>query len=443
MIRIYLLLLVLTFTTEAFSDNPVIKNIGMSDPHIRVFNDTLYLFSGHDSHPDDKIWVMKDWRVFSSTDLVQWKQETIISPRDNYMNNDSKDCWAGDAASRNGMYYFYFSDQKRSVGVMSSIHPGGHYVDALGKPLVKPMHDPTLFVEDDSDKTPYLVYGDKEGSYHIARLNEDMISLAEIPKPIVINGEEWENAPMWMDKNYLFKHNGTYYLSWGRDYATAKNVYGPYNCAGAVGEGHHLNEFAHGSFFWFKGQFYHVWTYYIRPGYKYRECIISYCHFDDQGRIVTDTDFLDRHFDTGVGQYKASWQYIEAEWYSEKSEGIQKKGSRKKGFELTNIQDDSWICFRNMDFGDGIESFSAKVSNVSVNAQIEIRINSIDGPLLGVISLPSIESNNDGLNVSCHLPEVSGVKDVFFKFKGSSDHLFNLNSISFQVPKKEGTHTLL
>jgi len=54
------------------AQNPVIKDIGMSDPHVRIFNDTLYLFTGHDSSPHDKTWLMKNWRVFSSTDLTNW-----------------------------------------------------------------------------------------------------------------------------------------------------------------------------------------------------------------------------------------------------------------------------------------------------------------------------------------------------------------------------------
>lgn len=32
---------------------------------------------------------------------------------------------------------------------------------------------------------------------------------------IQVVGEAWQNAPEWMDKNYLFKYNGAYYLSWG------------------------------------------------------------------------------------------------------------------------------------------------------------------------------------------------------------------------------------
>jgi len=137
---------VLFFCFVAESQNPIVKDIGMSDPHVRIFNDTIYLFCGHDSSPDDKTWVMKDWRVFSSTDLISWTLKQTISPKDNYMDDNTTDCWAADASTRNGKYYFYFSDRKRGIGVMQSNSPTGPFADALGKPLVSPMHDPTILV---------------------------------------------------------------------------------------------------------------------------------------------------------------------------------------------------------------------------------------------------------------------------------------------------------
>lgn len=415
-----------------FGQNPIIKDIGMSDPHVRVFNDTIYLYSGHDDRPTDKTWVMKDWRVFSTTDLTNWNLETTISPKDNFMDDHTGDCWATDAAYRNGKYYFYFSDQKRGIGVMSSTTPGGHYKDELGKPLLAPMHDPTAFIDDDKNITPYIIYGDKAGgSFHIVKLNENMISLAEKPKPITINGKEWEMAPEWMDKNYMFKHKDTYYLSWGRDYATSKNIYGPYESVGSVGNGHNLDEFAHGSFFWWKGQFYHVWCYYINPGFKYRESIITYCHFDDDGKIVTDTNFLDKHYTSGVGQYDASWDKIEAEWYYEKSERIQKQNSEEGGFELTGIENESWVKFSNMDFGQGTKKILARISNVKGNGTIEIRLDSLSGPSIGEIIISKKKCKHTANSVSTKITEVKGRRDIYLIFKGNKSKMFNIDWFHF------------
>jgi hypothetical protein len=422
----------LLFVKLAVAQNPIIKDIGMSDPHVRVFNDTIYLYCGHDRHPDDETWVMKEWRIFSTVDLINWKQAGIISTADNYMDDNSTDCWAGDAAARNGKYYFYFSDRKRSVGVMVSGSPNGPFRDALGKPLVSPMHDPTILIDDDSRITPYLIYGDKEGGgFHIARLNEDMISTAEDPLPIVINGKEWEDAPAWMDKNYIFKYRDTYYLTWGRDYATSRNIYGPYECGGAVGNGHNLSEYAHGSFFWWKGQFYHNWCYYLRPGYKYRETIITYCHFDDKGHIVTDTEFLDKHFETGVGQYEASWSEIQAEWYYEKSPGIIKVVNPDGGFKTSYIQNKSWLRFSNINFDKVADTFSARILVKKGSGQIEIRQDGPSGFILGVVDIPRIKDKHDYMMVSGKINEAKGIKDIYLVFRGKFNSEFELDWFSF------------
>jgi hypothetical protein len=295
------------------------------------------------------------------------------------------------------------------------------------------MHDPTILINDDPDNTPYLVYGDKAGGgFHIARLNEDMVSLAEDPQPIQIRGEQWDKAPVWMDKNYIFQYNGVYYLTWGRDYAVSEQIYGPYECAGAVGNGHHLSEYAHGSFFWWKGQFYHIWCYYLRPGFKYRESIITYCHFDESGAIVTDTEFLDKHFATGVGQYDASWPEIQAEWYYEVSSGITKQGSRKGGFVLTGIRDGSWVRYANMDFEKPFGSFEAAVSHGGGMGVIEIRSGDRDGRILGTISCPPSQEMKQPETARCRLDGATGRKDLFLTFTGEENCTFELDWFRFQ-----------
>lgn len=429
--HLYFIFISLLFFGKIYAQNPIAGAKGISDPHIRVFNDTVYLYSGHDSSPNDKTWVMKDWRVFSSTDLLDWKLEQTISPNDNYMDDGSEDCWATDASSRNGSYYFYFSDRKRGIGVMKSDKPSGPFHDALGKALVSPLHDPTIFLDDDTNKTPYIIYGDKSDSYYVAKLNEDMISLSEKPKPITINGEEWKNAPQWMDKNYVFKYNNTYYLSWGRDYATSKNIYGPYKCVGSVGTGHHLNEFAHGSFFWWKGQFYHVWCYYIDDKFKFRETIMTYCHIDDNGEIVTDTAFLDNHFKNGVGQYDASWDKIEAEWYYEISHSIRKQGTKKEGFRLTNIKNGDWIRYANVNFDGKSNKLEAALLHSQGNGTIEIRIDSLSGPLIGKIS--KNEKSNTQESLICKIKTIVGKRDLYLEFVGDANFKTEIDYFKFSI----------
>lgn len=427
------LFFIILISCNCLSQNPILKEMGVSDPHIRVFNDTIYLYSGHDTSPEDKTWVMKDWRVFSTTNLLNWTLRETISPKENYMNNNSTDCWASDAAERNGKYYFYFSDQKRGVGVMTSKSPIGPFKDSLGKPLVAPMHDPTILIDDDSQQTPYLVYGDKDGGgFHIAKLNDDMISITETPKPIQIHGEVWDNAPHWMDKNYIFKHKDTYYLSWGGDYGISKNVYGPYESVGSVGEGYELGKYSHGSFFNWKGQFYHIWCRYIREGYKYRESMITYCHMDDDGKIVTDVGFLDKHFSNGVGQYQASWKKIEAEWFYEISEGIQKKGNKDKGFVLSNINNGDYMKFANVTFDKAYKKMVIRAAIEGKKGTLEVRTGSPQGKRIGKINISSKNSNIAFQNIKCKIQTTQGKEDIYIIFKGSNDCILKLDWIKFK-----------
>lgn len=428
-----LVLLVAMFSQPSFSQNPIIGDIGVSDPHVRVFNDTIYLYSGHDFSKEDTTWLMKDWRIFSTTDLVHWTQRGVISPKDNYMDDSSIDCWACDAAQRNGKYYFYFSDNKHSIGVMESDSPVGPFKDALGKPLVAPMHDPTVFVDDDKDRTPYLVAGSKEvGGYHIAKLNRDMVSFAEEPKLIQIDGSEWERAPVWQDKNYLFKYQDTYYLSWGNQYATSKNVYGPYECVGKVGRGYKLGGFAHGSFIEWKGQFYHMWCYYQDMAYKYRETVISYCHIGDDGQLVTDTDFLDEHFANGVGQYNASWPKIEAEWFYEISGDIQKLGNKKDGFVLGNIRNGDWIRFANVTFDEEKDRLILNVSADSSEGTVEIRIGKPDGKLLGKVDLSPSDGTTAFREITCKLKKFIGKTDIYLVYSSDNRNVVKLDWLKFE-----------
>jgi hypothetical protein len=109
---------------------------GMSDPHMLVVDNVCYVFTGHDVGFGIADWVMPDWRIYRSIDMLTWEHVGTIKPEDNYMGKGNTSCWAGDIVERNGKYYWYFSNRKESTGVMVASKPEGPYADALGKPLV-------------------------------------------------------------------------------------------------------------------------------------------------------------------------------------------------------------------------------------------------------------------------------------------------------------------
>ncbi len=226
---------------------------GLTDPHTIQANGRLYIFCGHDKSWDtEDTWKMDRWEIHSTDDLVNWKKESEILPTDTYIG-DKPNCWAGDITERNGKYYWYFSNRNHNTGVMVADTPTGPFKDALDKPLLPNgiigkghPYDPEIFVE---DGIYTMFFG--SGHYYAVTLAEDMISLADKPRPIKVQTKDGKDK--WTaDKSTLFKRGNIYYLLWGPNYAMSNNLYGPYTYEGRFLAGGHNNVFQ------WKGQWYAV-----------------------------------------------------------------------------------------------------------------------------------------------------------------------------------------
>jgi len=78
---------------------------GICDPHIRIFNNKAYLYASHDLSPENSGFVMPDWWIWSSDDLVHWQYESSLKPEDTYIGEPSNGCWATDVLEKGGRYY--------------------------------------------------------------------------------------------------------------------------------------------------------------------------------------------------------------------------------------------------------------------------------------------------------------------------------------------------
>jgi hypothetical protein len=417
------------FTAKA--DNPLIPSIGMCDSHIRIFEGRAILYSGHDADPKAKTYIMPDWRIFSSDDLVNWKLERTVYPEETYLGKGNTRCYATDAAYRNGNYYFYFSNGKdHTSGVLRGKSPTGPFEDPLKKALLYPEltpmdaeHDPTIFFDDDANQTPYIIFGrSKVEPYHIARLNEDMISLAETPRPIASKGYA-------SDQNFLFKRNGIYYLSFTNNrYVTATNIYGPYSnktkSAGGYG--------GHGSYFTWNNQWYRT-TNNADTIHHFRKTLMTYVHFRKNGDMVNDPEFYQTGYaySYGVGQYNAEWPKIQAEWYFA-SEGVEKIDNEIGDFEIQQISNNDWLKFPNVKNLKAKAKISFCISSESKNGcVIEIREGAIDGKLLGKCKVSATKSWNSYKTVSCKLKNDTKTKGIYLVFKGNSNEFVRLDWIKF------------
>ena len=91
--------------------NPIVPNVGMADPHAHVFGERIYVYATHDQSPDNAGFGMQNWWQWSSADFVNWRLDSFVFPNAStpgagWMLPHTGTCWATDAASRNGIYYF-------------------------------------------------------------------------------------------------------------------------------------------------------------------------------------------------------------------------------------------------------------------------------------------------------------------------------------------------
>lgn len=426
---------------NVLAQNPILK--GYADPHMKVWEDKMYISVGKDQSPETKGFSMPYWSIYSTTDLVNWKLECNIMPEETFIGKGSNKCWATDIATRNGKYYFYFSHGGAECGVLEADKPGGPYRDVLKSPLIahdfsnNHEYDPTVFVEDDGQQ--FLIFG-RDGQlgkdlihYQIVRLSDDMVSLAEKPHDLLTNkpyGFGGENRAR--DHQYFHKHNGIYYLSCAGAYMTSENIYGPYK------NERHTGQNGHSSFCEYNGQWYHMneWTCEPFGNRSYRQVTMTYLHYKDNGDMVDDIDFLQqssvakegKYYKTGVGNYDAAWEKIEAEWFFKRVGALVKKECPAGGFEIRNIQNGDFLNFPNIKNLAANSTINFQVSSAQAKGgTIEIREDSENGKLLGTCSVPGTGSVSTYKMVSCKLKNTAGLANLYLVFKGEKGELMCLD----------------
>ena len=96
---------------------------------------------------------------------------------------------------------------------------------------------------------------------------------------------------------------------------------------------------------------------------------------------------------------------------------------------VANIKSDSWICFKDFDFGVGVgSSIEVRSSSANAGGNIEVRTGSASGTLLGTIDIHKTSTWGDYEYSSANLRNASGKQDLYLVFSGDSKKLFNLRS---------------
>lgn len=308
-----------TYHVSASVDhNPALDGF-YADPQVLYSNKTgkYYIYPTSDGFPG---WSGYYLKVFSSDDLVNWKDEGKIL-----------DMKAGDVAWADGSawaptivekkvgdgykYYYYFSGNYvagggKQIGAAVADNPTGPFV-AEKEPMIKESPvgggqqiDPCAFIDPVSGKS-YIYWGN--GYLAAAELNDDMVSVKSNTIK-VLTPEGGTNADFaFREGIYVIYRDGTYYFMWSVDdtgsknyhvaYGTSKSPMGPILVAekpivilqdaanGIYGTGHHSVVQVPGKDEWYI-VYHRINSQYLNdgPGY-HREVCIDKLEFNEDGTI--------------------------------------------------------------------------------------------------------------------------------------------------------------
>jgi len=436
-------LLLTSIGLKCFADNPIIQTKFTADPAPMVYNDTVFLYTGHDE--DDAMgFKMQNWLLYTSTDMVNWTDHGEIASLKSFkwVNTDNG-AWAPQCIRRNNKFYMYCPvPNGMGIGVLVSDSPYGPFKDPIGKPLIKNSNhdiDPTVLIDDDGQA--YLYWGNPYLYY--VKLNEDMISYSGE----IVN--EPSKPANYQEGPWVWKRNGHYYLSYastccpeGIGYAMSNSPTGPWEYKGMIMEGDQRSSGNHPGIIDYKGNSYVFGFNYsigqktMSKHYERRSICVENLTYNVDGTIQK----LPFWSTTGVKQLGTINPYnrneAEAMAYSEglKTTMVtewERNVSWNKGkkvadrYFVTSINNGDYIKIQGVDFSKGSKSVDVNVASLYGGA-IEIHTDKIDGPLLGVIQVTTSGEGDLWKTVTAPVKNVLGVHDLYFVFSGKKD-LFNLD----------------
>lgn len=437
--NILFLAIALASSTAALAQNPIIQTQLTTDPAPLVCGDRIYVYTGHDEDHADFFW-MNEWRVYSSTDMVNWTDHGSPLNQSSFAWADDR-AWAAQAIERNGKYYWYVCAHSKitggmAIGVAVGDTPTGPFRDALGKPLFDNGSwdniDPTVLI--DTDGQAYLYWGNPH--LYCARLNDDMISIRGEVERIEQRVEGFGAPDMEKrDKNvkykdcytegpWISKRGNNYYMLYAAGgvpehiaYSMSKTPTGPWKYMGNIMPLQDTGSFTnHCGVADFKGHsyfFYHTGK--LGGGFG-RSVAVEEFTYQPDGTfpIINATAEGVRPIGT-----LCPYNRVEAETMAW-SKGVRSEWNEDTGVYLSDIHNGDYIKVREVDFGQQQPlRFEARVASALQGGWLEVRTDSVAGPLVAQVKVPYTGGWEKWQTVETLVERpLVGKHDLYFVFKG-------------------------
>jgi arabinoxylan arabinofuranohydrolase len=427
---------------SAQADYPIIAHSYSADPAAVEFNGRLYLYGSNDNENGTNGYAMASINCFSTDDLKNWTDHGVVF-RANTTSWASL-TWAPSAISNNNRIYLYFANGAANIGVATSSVPTGPFVDARGSSLINGstpgastptqwLFDPGAFVDDNGQA--YVYFG---GQYPT---NARVIRLAANLTSVSGSASEMF-ATNFFEAAHMHKRNGIYYYTYCNRFEVGAAIYCETNSNptnGFVPQGtvlanppQNVNNNNHHAIVSYLGNWYiayHNRAAALANGlsngdavYKRSLCLDA-INYNANGSIQQVTATTD-----GLTQLKNLDPYTRVEGETvHRQSGIKTEVGSEGGLNVTSITNGSWIRIRGVNFSSGASTFYARVASAGGGGNIELRLDSLAGTLVGTGAVSPTGGWQNWTTVSCNVSNTAGVHDLYLKFTGGAGNLFNLN----------------
>ena len=281
------------------------------------------------------------------------------------------------------------------------------------------------------------------------KLNDDMISLGSEINPVTGLDDPEAFGDLVMKRDYqenieklktnfeegpwVFKRNGIYYMVYAAGgvpehmaYSTASDINGPWRYQGRIMDEPENSFTIHGGCIEFKGRnffFYHNGVLPNGGGFRRSTCVEEF-EWTSDGKIPL-MPFTKEGVKTPIHNLNP-FNRVEAETIAY-SQGVKTDHNSGQEHYVTSIHNGDYIKVRSVDFGDkGASKFLANLRNVVNGASIEVRIDSIDGALIGTLQCDS-NSGKDWHTYATKIERTRGVHDLYMVFRGGDGELFEFD----------------
>lgn len=129
---------------------------------------------------------------------------------------------------------------------------------------------------------------------------------------------------------------------------------------------------------------------------------------------------------------RSAFSQIEAEAFNSQS-GVETETctDTNGGMNIGFIQEGDYCVYNKIDFGNGATSFEARTSSASTGGDIELRLDSPTGTLIGTCNVAPTGGWQTWAQSTCNVSGVTGTHDLYMVFRGVDNYVLNVNWFKF------------